>query len=731
MRTITTPSKTIVRQTACFAAKQFATLAALLLLFPCFLSAQRGAVQTSLSNEYFTITWPGQSVSSFTYTVKKSRKPVVVSLPVFEIEGKRTPVLLKSLMPKGEAIQLKNGVRESMYEGIFTSNNDLRLLVTFQVAPDNPVLRFQYSLRSTNPLRLTKSNQKDNITYLSFTSATPQVKEVRLSEFNERFHATNKTEYGLDERYFAGQTSFMGPMAVTTDGNNTLVVAYEHGSQYPDRFLQFSLNKDRNIRVEAVKGNYLNNQLVDGFQSVWFDMAAIGGSEDQLAGSYRTFVLKYMTQNLESRKPYIFYNTWGRQERVQWAGQKYLSSMNLDQTLKEIDRAHAMGVDVFVIDAGWFKKTGDWAVNKKLFPDELKQVRSKLEGYGMKLGLWFNPTVAALSSEMYKRNISNRMSQNGKTGDPREIWETEESVGLCMVSPYWEDFANRLIQLTRELGVSYFKWDAIGQYGCNDAKHEHGTEANTVQERTERYAFLQPLYMTKIIDKVVREAPQAIFDFDITEDGRCVGLQFLSAGKYFIINNGPYYHNFDLAPMWKSVLPNTNANIFVEPGPARGWFVRSVLDYDKWIPSVLFLTHYQPDEPRNSQIINIASLILGQNGIWGEILKTSENGVRLFDSVITRYKMVRDDITAAQMVKVGEPGGSPEIYEKINPKTGKGCVVLFASAHGTYSYVTQNKVASKNWHNEDVEIKQDQQGRAVIKVKFNEPSAKVILFGVD
>jgi alpha-galactosidase len=237
--------------------------------------------------------------------------------------------------------------------------------------------------------------------------------------------------------------------------------------------------------------------------------------------------------------------------------------------------------------------------------------------------------------------------------------------------------------------------------------------------------------MTKIIDKVVKEAPQAIFDFDITEDGRCVGLQFLSAGKYFIINNGPYYHNFDLAPMWKSVLPNTNANIFVEPGPARGWFVRSVLDYDKWIPSVLFLTHYQPDEPRTSQIINIASLILGQNGIWGEILKTSENGVRLFDSVLTRYKMVRDDITAAQMVKVGEPGGSPEIYEKINPENGKGCVVLFANAHGFYSYVTQNKVAPKYWHNEDVDVKQDQQGRAVIKVKFNEPSAKVILFGVN
>jgi len=143
--------------------------------------------------------------------------------------------------------------------------------------------------------------------------------------------------------------------------------------------------------------------------------------------------------------------------------------MNLDQTLKEIDRAHAMGIEVFVIDAGWFKKTGDWEVNKELFPDELKQVKGKISGYGMKLGLWFNPTVAALSSAMYTRNLTNRMSRNGTYGEPSEIWETEQSVGMCLVSSYWEDYANKLIALTKELTVTYFKWDAIGQYGCNDS----------------------------------------------------------------------------------------------------------------------------------------------------------------------------------------------------------------------------------------------------------------------
>lgn len=690
------------------------------------------AFQTKgVDNSEYLIQWPQTDVGYFTYTLNDHSLAQKIMLPSFEIEGKVVAAVLKDLKPVIQPSLLKNRVTEYLYAGTFKNNPSLQLQIRFQVAPGNAVLRFQYSLKSDKPLKFTKSNGKDNLSYLSFRSQSPVVKEVRLSEFNERFHATHKTEALLDERYFKNKTTVMGPLLVVPGNQSTFLVAYEHGSQYPDRFLEFALNADMKISLQSVKGNYLNGQDVNGFSTVWLEMAGSKGDEKELAKTYRQFMLNYITANAESRKPYIFYNTWGRQERVQWTGQKYLASMNLDQTLKEIDRAHAMGIEVFVIDAGWFKKTGDWEVNKNFFPDELKQVKAKLDEYHMKLGLWFNPTVAALTSDMYKRNLNNRMSSNGKYGEPREIWETEESVGLCLVSPYWEDFANKLIALSKSLGVTYFKWDAIGQYGCNDANHLHGTESNTIEERAQRYAFLQPLYMSKIVDKLCKEVPEAIVDFDITEDGRCVGLQFLSAGKYFIINNGPYYHNFDLAPTWKSVLANTNANIFVQPGPARGWFVRSVLDYDDWIPSVLFLTHYQPDEPKNSQILNIASLILGQNGIWGEILKTSDQGVALFNHLLSKYKTVRDDITAASMVRTGEPGGSPEVYEKINPKTGKGCVVIFANAHGSYTYITEHVVAAQLYKTEGVEIEKDAAGRAVITTTFKEPSAKIIFFGVQ
>ena len=66
-------------------------------------------------------------------------------------------------------------------------------------------------------------------------------------------------------------------------------------------------------------------------------------------------------------------------------------------------------------------------------------------------------------------------------------------------------------------------------------------------ERADSYAFQQVAYMARVVDKLCAACPEAIVDFDITEGGRSVGLGFLSAGKYFLINNGPYNHNYNMA----------------------------------------------------------------------------------------------------------------------------------------------------------------------------------------
>jgi alpha-galactosidase len=285
--------------------------------------------------------------------------------------------------------------------------------------------------------------------------------------------------------------------------------------------------------------------------------------------------------------------------------------------------------------------------------------------------------------------------------------------------------ANELIRVANETGARYFKWDGISQYGCNDPHHNHGNEHNTAQERSDSYSFQLIQYMSRIADKVAAEVPGTIVDFDITEDGRPVGLGFLSSGKYFLMNNGPYYQSYDLSIDGSK----TNTNLFFNQGPARTWIARSPLTFDKWIPSVLFLTHYFPDDPQQWQEQSIASLILGQNGIWGDLLNVSDSGADYIGGLLGKYKQVRDDVTHSDPEVSGIVSGSPEIHEKIYAATGRGAVVIFSTEAGTFRYLTIHRVAREFWATDGIKVKFDASGRASLEATFEKAGAKIVFFG--
>jgi alpha-galactosidase len=232
--------------------------------------------------------------------------------------------------------------------------------------------------------------------------------------------------------------------------------------------------------------------------------------------------------------------------------------------------------------------------------------------------------------------------------------------------------------------------------------------------------------MGRIVDRLCKACPEAIVDFDITEDNRCVGLSFLASGKYFLINNGPYFHNLDH--------PHDDScwsNVFVHPGPARPDLCRTALAYDTWIPSTLFLTHYLPDDPADSQMINIASLILGHSGIWGDLADISKEGRQRFGKWLGFYKRVRDDITQASPVRSGPVGGSPEVHEKIHAPTGHGAIVLFASAPGEYRYISQHRPAALLAATPNLDVETLDDGRASLTFRSDGPAAAIAFFDKD
>jgi alpha-galactosidase len=687
----------------------------------------------SLSHHFGRMDLAESSSILWRYKIKATGRNIAIAPPAFEIDGKLVTACLKKIRPAGKPRKLSNGAIESVFIGDLARAKGLRLQITFRMVPENPVVRFKYELQSDRPVSLTKETGRDAVEYFRYSTRSMKgVREIRLSEFDETIHSFRPIEREVLPSAFAESLGIMGPLLVASGEEETVLTAYEHGSQAPDAFVQFQLAPDRSVTVRAVKGNYYRNRIVDAehpFETLWFQFAAIKGTGDDLAPHYRTFILRHLTLNAASRKPWIFYNTWNYQERNKWWNKKaYLDSITEERMLTEIDVAHRMGIDVFVIDTGWYQKTGDWEVNLKRFSSKLAKVKRKLDGYGMKLGLWFSPTESAVTSRITIQHLSDRMSLQGKLLEPHPIWETEDSYWMCLVSSYWESFADELIRLSREVGVVYFKWDAISQYGCDGFYHHHGGEDVTSNERADNYAFEQVRYMQRVIDKLCRACPEAIVDFDITEGGRSVGLAFLASGKYFLINNGPYFHSLDI-PSGQGQ-GGMGTNVFVFPGPARARLCRVPLDFDKWIPSVLFLTHYLPDDPESSQLINIASLILGQNGIWGDLPAISKKGVAIFGKFLNYYKQVRDDITESYPVCGGMVGGSLEVHEKINYKTGRGAVCVFSEAGGTHAYITTYKVDKKFWTHDGVKVTRLKSGQARLDFTVPKWSARVIFFGV-
>ncbi len=685
--------------------------------------------QPALVTKALRVELAGEADALWRFVPRSGAPAQAFAAPVFPLDGRPVVAALAGVERVGEPVMLGNGVFEHTFRGVFREDPSLGLEVRFRVGEKTPVLRFSYRLTSTRPRSFTRSGKEDELVLLRASFAgLPEAREVRLSEFVELLHSYTLSERDVPDSHFEAGLGVMGPILAAADGRRTLLLGYEHGSQAPDAFLRFDLAPGRRVTLRTVKGSYWSGMTVGPgrpFDTVWMQAGLVAGDLEWTAEAYRGFVRTELSQNAETRAPRVHYNTWNFQERNKHGnGRPYLESMNEERMLAEIDVAARMGIETFVLDTGWYEKTGDWVVSRARFPRGLAPLRARLDAHGMRLGLWFNPTAAAVSSRRGREHAAHRMSWRGES-KAWPVWETEESYPMCLVSPWGEAFLEELVRLHRETGATYYKWDAVGQYGCDAAGHGHGTEANTPQERSDAYGFRIGLRLAEIAERLAEEVPGAVVDFDVTESGRAVGLAFLRAGRYFLINNGPYYQNFDV-PIDPA---KDNWNLFFHPGPARTWITRSTYGYDRWIPSELFLTHYFPDDPEASQVVGVASMILGHNGIWGDLLSVSPEGVARIGRLLGLWRQVRDAMAAASPVRTGAVGGSGEVHEKIEHETGRGAIVVFSTARGRQRYVSEHPVAREHWASPGTSVSFDAQGRAIVDAAFEEPGAAIVFFG--
>ena len=147
-----------------------------------------------------------------------------------------------------------------------------------------------------------------------------------------------------------------------------------------------------------------------------------------------------------------------------WEGAYF--TFNTLTLLRMMDDAASMGLEMFVLDDGWFGNKyprnsdnaglGDWQVNTTKLPEGIGYLASYAHSKGLKFGIWIEPEMVNPASVLAETHPDWVVQSPG-----RELYETRNQWILDMSNPAVQDFVFGVfddICRTPE-GIDYIKWD--------------------------------------------------------------------------------------------------------------------------------------------------------------------------------------------------------------------------------------------------------------------------------
>lgn len=181
---------------------------------------------------------------------------------------------------------------------------------------------------------------------------------------------------------------------------------------------------------------------------------------------------------------------------------------NEEKILKIAEQAAALGVDMLVLDDGWFGKRdddcsglGDWSVNEKKLCGGLGSLAEKIKKMGMKFGLWFEPEMVSEDSELYRTHPEWAIQIPS-----RKPIRSRYQLVLDMTNPEVREYLfNSISKILRSAGISYVKWD-MNRSICD--LYTPCLSAEDQGEISHRYV----LGLYELLERLTSEFPDVLFE---------------------------------------------------------------------------------------------------------------------------------------------------------------------------------------------------------------------------
>ena len=226
----------------------------------------------------------------------------------------------------------------------------------------------------------------------------------------------------------------------------------------------------------------------------------------------------------DERFPLLVNNSWG-------------SGMAVDEMLamKMIDDSAGLGLELFHIDAGWFRAVGDWRVDEKKFPHGLAPVADAAHKKGLKFGLWVGWTQGGHvgGSDPNILSVFDSAMKNWFTRDYKPDWRTAEFTGadVCLGEVKARDWClNTLRRIVKENKLDLLEHDQrMIVDKCSRSNHLHTSSSADVAYHAARGYY-------HVYDALRAENPELLFE-NCVNGGHTVDYGIVGRTHYISITD--------------------------------------------------------------------------------------------------------------------------------------------------------------------------------------------------
>lgn len=180
-----------------------------------------------------------------------------------------------------------------------------------------------------------------------------------------------------------------------------------------------------------------------------FSSEGIGGMSRNLHDFYRSHLIR---SPYKDKKRPILINNW----------EATYFDFNTEKLLQIARRAAELGIEMLVMDDGWFgernddnSSLGDWVVNEKKITGGLKYLVDEVNKLGLQFGIWVEPEMISPESALYKKHPDWAIQLSGRKGSLCRNQYVLDLSRQEVVDYVYEAIAGVL----RQANIAYVKWD--------------------------------------------------------------------------------------------------------------------------------------------------------------------------------------------------------------------------------------------------------------------------------